>query len=73
MNVSTDNPVCILLKFTYTNTETWSRLEILTIVVMWWNFHMLETETLQSDTPKLRTKCCLSSSAQIQVCTLCAV
>jgi len=53
MNVSADNPVCILLKFTYTNTETWSRLKVLTIVVMWWNIHMLETETLQSDTPNL--------------------
>ena len=74
MNVSTDNSACILLKFTYTNTETWSRLKVLTIVVMWWNIRMLEAETLQSDTPKLRrTKCCLSSSAQIQVCTPCAV
>jgi len=53
MNVSTDNPVCILLKFTYTNTETWSRLKVLTIVVIWWNIHMLEAETLQSDTPSL--------------------
>jgi len=52
MNVSTDNPVCILLKFTYTNTETWRRLKVLTIVVMW-NIHMLETQMPQSDTPNL--------------------
>jgi len=33
--------------------ETWRRLNVLTTVVMWWNIHMLETETLQSDTPNL--------------------
>jgi len=53
MNVSMDKPVCILLKFTYTNTETRRRLNVLTTVVMWWNIHMLETEPLQSDTPNL--------------------
>jgi len=29
VNVSADKPVCILLKFTYTNTETWRRLKVL--------------------------------------------
>jgi len=65
MNVSTDNPVCILLKFTYTNTETWSRLKVLTVGVMWWNIHMLETETAVRYIKLRRTKCCLSSSAEI--------
>jgi len=36
MNVSTDRPACILLKFKYTNTETWRKLSVLLSKLLNW-------------------------------------